>query len=188
MSRTFADSFACVVLGCVCLVSGCASRGGILGVDCCADIPAGAIPAPAGSKVCNWQNVQVAGAYADQSVLYRSDFVGDTAELSLGAIQRMSRLANAGYAGNLPWVIEPSDASELDQARVQTVINQLTQLGASPADVSISVPAAIGLSGPQAEQLGVGIGRNRNAGSGFSNRRGIGRRNFGTFGAGSIIR
>ena len=48
---------------------GCASRGGILGVDCCADIPAGAIPQPAGAKLCDWQTAQVSSAVVDQTVL-----------------------------------------------------------------------------------------------------------------------
>ena len=194
VSKGSTKHIAAAVLGCVCLisgiclVSGCTSCRGIPGIDCCADVPLGAIPEPAGTKVCNWQSVQVANAYADQSVLYRSDFIGDSSELSPAAIKRMSRLAHDGSASHLPWVIEPSENAALDQARLHSAIAQLAELCASPVDVSIGIPAALGLSGPQAEQLGVGIGQNRNVGTGFSNRGGIGRRDFGTFGAGSIIR
>ena len=171
-----------LLLACLFLVTGCASRGGIFGVDRCADIPAGAIPEPAGNKICNWQTVQVSNAFADQLVLYRSDFVGDTVQLSPAAERRMSRLANAGSASDLTWVIEPSENAELDQARLQSAVDRLTQFGVSPVDVSIAVPAAIGLVGPQAERLGVGVG------SGQNRNQGNGRRNFGTFGPGSVIR
>ncbi|MEL6110195.1 MAG: hypothetical protein AAFU85_29630 [Planctomycetota bacterium] len=188
MNSKLSKSLSLAVLGCLFLVSGCASRGGIFGVDRCADIPAGAIPEAAGNKVCNWQTVQVSNAFADQLVLYRSDFVGDTAELSPGATRRMSRMANAGSASDLTWVIEPSGSDEMDQARVQAAVDQLTQLGVAPVDVSIAVPAALGLRGQQAERLGIGIGRNGNRGSGFNNTGGGGQRNFGTFGPGSIIR
>ncbi|MEO1526350.1 MAG: hypothetical protein AAFX06_13000 [Planctomycetota bacterium] len=188
MNKKHFQSLSLASLGCLCLLTGCASRGGIFGVDCCADIPAGAIPEPAGNKVCNWQTAQVANAFADQLVLYRSDFVGDTAELSPGAERRMSRMANAGSASDLTWVVEPSGSIEMDQARVQAAVDQLTQLGVVPVDVSVAVPAAIGLRGPQAERLGVGLGQNGNQRNGFSNNGGGGQRNFGTFGPGSVIR
>ena len=181
MNSKHGKSLSLAALGCLFLVTGCASRGGIFGVDRCADIPAGSIPEPAGNKVCNWQTVQVSNAFADQLVLYRSDFVGNTAELSPAAERRMSRLANAGSASDLTWVIEPSGNAETDQTRVQAAVDRLTQLGVAPVDVSISVPAALGLPGLQAERLGVGFGQNRNQGGG-------GQRNFGTFGPGSIIR
>ncbi len=82
----------------------------------------------------------------------------------------------------MPWVVEPSDESELDQARVQAVIGELTQVGASCLDVTLAVPAAIGLTGPEAEQLGVGFGQGGNIGSRFSNGGTFGGRDFGTFG------
>src|SRR6056297_3320474 len=101
-----------------CSIAGCASRGGIFGVDRCADIPAGAVPEPAGTKVCDWQTAQVSGAIEDQAVLYQSDFIGRTARLSPAALERMSRHTQSNLANVIPWVIEPSGDEALDTARV----------------------------------------------------------------------
>ncbi|KLU06085.1 putative signal peptide protein [Rhodopirellula islandica] len=145
---------------------GCTSRGGVLGVDRCADIPAGAIPEPAGSKVCNWQSAQVTGAVADQTVLYHADFVGTSAELSPGAIERMARNANSGLAGIQPSFVEPSGSNELDAARVNAVTVQLASFGIPSPVVEVASPAALGLRGPQAERVASGFGTIRNSSSG----------------------
>ncbi|SMP60022.1 hypothetical protein SAMN06265222_106306 [Neorhodopirellula lusitana] len=142
---------------------GCASRGGILGVDCCADVPAGAIPEPAGAKVCNWQTAQVAGAAADQTVLYQADFVGTSAKLSPGAIERMARNANSGLAAMQPAFIEPSGNASLDAERVDVVAMRLTSFGIPAPMVEVATPAALGLRGPQAERVASGFGNIRNS-------------------------
>ena len=163
-------------------VTGCAHRHGVMGVDCCADIPAGAIPEPAGTKVCNWQTLQVTGAAADQTALYRSDFVGDSTTLSPAAKDRMGRLIHSGCGGNLPWIVEPSGDSDLDLARVESVVSELTLRGASPIDVTLATPAAIGLTGPEAERIAGGLGQNRNVPSNASIRNEAGRFGLGGFG------
>jgi hypothetical protein len=145
---------------------GCTSRGGILGVDRCADIPAGAVPEPAGSKVCNWQTAQVTGAVADQTVLYQCDFIGTSAELSPGASERMARNANSGLAAMQPAVIEPSGDVSLDSKRVNAVIGQLASFGVTAPIVEVATPAAIGLRGPQAERVAAGFGNIRNSSTG----------------------
>ncbi len=160
-------------------LSGCAHHEGVLGVDRCADIPAGAVPETAGAKICNWETMQVSSALADQSVMYRSDFVGATADLSPAALERIGRLAHSGSSHGIQWFVEPSDEEELDIARVESVTHELSKRGVSSIDVSIATPAAVGLSGPQAERIASGLGQNRNA---QSNSRARTSSNFGARG------
>jgi hypothetical protein len=147
-------------------IAGCANRGGFLGVDYCADVPAGAVPEIAGTKVCNWQTEQIAGAIADQAVLYQADFLGSSDQLSPAALDRISRHAQSNLANVLPWVIEPSGDSTLDTARVASTINALSVRGVPPTDVQIATPAALGLTGPQAERVARGFGSVRNSSAG----------------------
>ncbi|QDV45856.1 hypothetical protein Enr13x_57590 [Stieleria neptunia] len=146
--------------------SGCASRGGILGVDCCADVPAGAVPQQAGAKLCDWQTAQVGGAVADQTMLYRSDFIGTSTTLSPGAIERMARNANSGLAGMQPAMIEPSGDASLDAARVNSVNRQLVSFGVTAPTTEIATPAALGMRGPLAERVASGFGGTRNSSAG----------------------
>lgn len=145
---------------------GCASRGGVLGVDCCADIPAGAIPEAAGAKLCDWQTAHVTGASADQTVLYQADFIGRTGTLSPGAIDRMARNAQSGLAITQRSFIEPTGDAALDAARVNAVIVQLASFGVTSPIVEVATPAALGLRGPRAERVAGGFGSNLNSSSG----------------------
>ena len=150
------------------LLSGCASRGGILGVDCCADIADGAIPEPAGAKVCQWQTAHVESAITDQTVLYQADFVGRTEELSPSAIDRLARNTASRLIDVRPYVIEPSGDDLLDNARLNSVVNLLATVGASSPDVEIAIPAALGLRGhPFAESVARSVGGNRRSSGGI---------------------
>lgn len=149
-----------------CLSIGCASRGGILGVDCCADVPAGAIPEPPGTKVCNWQSEQVRSAIADQTVLYQADFVARTESLSPAALDRMSRHAQSNLANVQSWVIQPSSDEALDARRVARVTAELSRRGITPLEVQLATPAALGLRGPQAERVASGFGNIRSSNTG----------------------
>lgn len=141
------------------LAFGCASHGGFSGIDKCADIPAGAIPEPAGAKVCDWQTAQVLSAAADQTVLYRADFIGPTVELSPAASERLARHAASGLAELQPWVVEPSGDNERDARRVSHVTDRLAALGVTEARVVVAIPAAIGVSGQQMMRATNGLGR-----------------------------
>lgn len=149
-----------------CLLSGCASRGGILGVDRCADIPAGAVPRPAGEKVCAWQKAQVANAVADQTVFYQGDFIEKTDAISPAAIERMARNASNGLAAGQASIIESSGDQTLDTARVNSVRLQWASLGIEPPMVEIATPAALGMDGTIAET----VARNNANPGGGSNR------------------
>ena len=151
-----------LALLCVIVVAGCTGTGrGLCNIDCCCDTPAGAIPKQAGSKLCQWQHAQVGGAFADQFVLYQSDFEGRSTQLAPSAIERIGRLVHTGSANQNPWLIEPSTDSNLDQARVESVSYHLDSLGAAALDVVVATPAAIGLSGPLAERAVRGFEQNR---------------------------
>ena len=175
--------FKSIAVSLICLSVGCAHREGFLGVDCCADIPAGAIPEPAGNKVCSWQTAQVQSALPDQMTLYKSDFVAKTSELSPGAIERIRGLAYSGSIQQAGWIVEPSGDDTLDQNRIQAVVSQLAELGSSDLEVTLAVPAAIGLTGRQAERVAgaVGGGFNRR-----TNNRRNNNRNFQGNGVGNI--
>lgn len=163
----FLGLMAVLLVGCG-LTTGCASRGGVLGVDCCADVPAGAIPEPAGTKVCNWQTEQVGSAIADQTILYQADFVSDTTALSPSALGRMSRHVQSGLATAQTWLIEPSGDESLDSQRVAKATEELVLRGVTSMQVQVATPAALGLRGPQAEQAArvSGNARSSNSGSG----------------------
>lgn len=145
--------------------SGCASRGGILGVDRCADIPAGAIPEPAGVKNCNWQTAQVSSAEADQTVFYKCDFIGNSAKIAPEAINRIARTASSGLATTQPSIIEPSGDEALDAARVTAVSLQLSSYGIPQPVVTVAIPAALGMQGIRAEQIADGLGNFGNNGA-----------------------
>ena len=184
--NTFHRSRTAVYLACFMMLAGCAGRGGILGVDQCADIPCGAIPEPAGTKVCAWQSAQVQSAIADQTVLYQADFVDRTDQLSPAARQRIGRHATSGLGTQLPWVIEPSGDPDLDASRVAAVNLALSQQNITAVEVQIATPAALGLRGPLAEQVagrvGSGGGSNRGVGAPITQPSSLGRLGAGSRG------
>ena len=173
MNRYTYTIFA-LLFGCVAL-TGCANRRNLREMDCCAEIPAGHVPEPAGRKVCEWQTAQVANAEIDQRVLYRSNFVGDSTILSQPAQEHLRKKASV-ESTTLPWVIEPSGDRALDAARVEQVSEFLAEQGATPI-VTIATPAALGLRGPQAEQAAASLSRgsrNANAAGGGAQGNGFG--------------
>lgn len=169
------------------LSTGCASKGGICGVDCCADIPSGAIPQPAGTKVCEWQTAQVNSALNDQFVLYHADFVGDGVKLSPAAIARLARNTAGGFGNDRPYVIEPSADSSIDAARVGAVAEELASMGIANANIEIATPAAIGLRGTIAEGVALQIGNNRGGSNSSQNNRSGQSGNFGSNLSGGIF-
>lgn len=182
MNRTLKSFCMSMIVVLAVTLTGCANRAGSLCNDCCEDIPHGAIPEPPGSKVCNWQTLQVTNAVADLSALYRSDFVGDSTQLSPAALDRIGRLVQAGGASSLRWIVEPSGDQDLDLARVDSVVSELTLRGNTPIDVSLATPAAIGLTGPEAERIAGGVTQTNNVPSNASIRNNASR--FGPIGFG----
>ncbi|MCG8653857.1 MAG: hypothetical protein MI861_28720 [Pirellulales bacterium] len=138
------------------MLPGCAWREGILGVDRCADIPAGAVPNPLGTAVCGWQTEQLATASIDRTVFYNADFVGSSEELSPAAVKRISELLQSNASANpVQWVVEPSGQSELDRQRTSSVASTLAELGwQGEYNVEVGYPPALGLRGGEAERVG----------------------------------
>lgn len=133
-------------------LGGCARKpGGIFGVDCLADIQKGAVPEPVGTKVCQWQNAHIREAVKDETTLYQADFIGRSDALSPGAAEKMSNAVQKGLAVTQPWVIEPSGDPNLDSARVNGILRQLSRWGIQNPIVTIAKPTAIGLRGIFAE-------------------------------------
>ena len=130
---------------------GCANRGGIFGVDCCADIPEGAIPEVAGTKIYEIQKAQVLQARRDLNVFYQADFVGKTAELSPLASTRVAQRPKNAPENSAPFIVEPSGDPNLDSERVSSVKRQLTESGIDYGPVEVALPSAMGLRGPFAE-------------------------------------
>ena len=127
-------------------------------------------PEPAGSKVCDWQTAQASGAEADQTVFYKSDFIGSSAKIAPNSIDRIARTARSGLAANQPSIIEPSGDEALDAARVSAVSLQLASYGITQPSVTVAIPAALGMQGIRAEQIAEGVGNFGNGSNGTAGR------------------
>ena len=144
-------------------------------LDCHSDYCPGAVPEPAGAKICRWQEAQVRNAEIDQTVLYRCDFVGDSLEIGPQAKERLLRLLHSGSLSNSVVVVEKTSNPNLDQERLEHVVEQLAAMGAAPLDAMIGIPPALGVSASWAERATAATGR-----SGRANR-------AGTRGAGQVF-
>jgi uncharacterized membrane protein YgcG len=144
--------------GGLCLVAtamlGCRCDDGILGVDKCADVPCGAIPATPGSHLCQWQQAQVASASIDLGVFYQAEFIGTSDTLGPAGCEHVARMVQQGAVGRIPIIIDPSDDPQRDQSRVVALAAAFTAAGApmSLDQIEISYPPAIGLDGFRAQQ------------------------------------
>lgn len=181
MSRKRNALVGVAIVGGSLLFSGCAGRGFLSKVDCCAAFPKGFVPELPGTKICNWQRAQVENAEADMRVLYQSDFEGNSDRLSPAAQERLWRQTTVNSVSDGVWVVEPSFQPDLDNARVASVTQSLNEMG-SYAAVQLGIPAALGLEGPFAERATASIAqgntRNGRGTVGNSNRS----RNRGAFG------
>ena len=92
--------------------AGCQNGKGIRGVDNCAEIPCGAIPAPPGTNVYQWQETQVGKASLDQGVFYQADFVSRTSTLAPAARKKRARMIRLGTVGSIP-AVERIEATDL---------------------------------------------------------------------------
>ena len=77
----------------------------------------------------------------------------------------------------LNWTVEPSGDWELDAKRVGSIVATLSSAGfpISADEVQVANPAALGLTGVQAERIGVGASRAVSRGSNLGGRGGGGR-------------
>ena len=136
-------------------MTGCQNGKGIKGVDNCAEIPCGAIPAGPGTHVSQWQQSQVGKAALDRGVFYQADFISRTDTLSPAAKKNLARMIQKGTVGAVPLFIEASEEPQLDAARARTVASVLSASGipTSPDQIQIAYPTALGLDGFRAQQV-----------------------------------
>lgn len=157
-------------------VTGCRIQDGILGVDRCANVPAGAIPAMPGSHLCQWEKAQVDAASTDLGVFYQADFVGDSDALGPAAHRQVSRLVQQQLVGRIPIIVEPTSDPMQNLARQHSVAAAFTSAGVSmlPEQVVIAYPPAIGLDGYRAQQVARAASRGGRGGQGGSSGSGGG--------------
>lgn len=127
------------------LVGGCQQCG--WWGDHCADIPHGAVPAPAGSYNAQWQQSQESRADEDYLVFYQYEWLGESDRLSPFGERHVERLLTRLPHAAAPIVIEASGDEQRDRLRIAAVTSQLAQHETAWADY----PVIVGRS--QAEPL-----------------------------------
>lgn len=125
-------------------------------VDRCADIPAGAIPAPAGTYANAAFRRQADRAEYDDFVIYYHEWLDGTATPGpFGAIH-LARLLARVPSPACPLVIQPeADRPQLTAERQRVVVEALANAGVpNPAAlVVVAYPSAEGLYGREAERI-----------------------------------
>lgn len=153
-----------VLIACIATISftGCANKQGILDVDAFADVQAGAVPEPVGTKVCQWQTAQTQQAAKDQAVLYKADFIGQSEALAPSATDKIVQALRNGTASSQVWMVEPSGDSYRDSIRLNSVRQLLVFWGVPNPQVGTGIPAALGMPGVLAESNFRNSGVNNN--------------------------
>jgi len=142
----------------LCLVPVAFCQAGGRCTDNCANIPKGAQPAPAGTYVNKFIEIQANLAEADDFVLYKHMwFMGGNTLGPLGRYQlelMAKRLPNEPF----PVVIETSKNDAVDEARREAILSMLAARGfADPTRVIVAFPVAEGLYGEEAPRIYNGI-------------------------------
>lgn len=138
-------------------------------------------PFPVGQVTDSFWETQQANAEAADFIFYDHEFRGNTAQLSPGATKHLEQVALRLEHVPFPVVIEESlhDAKpELDQARRQTIVEQLARLGVLNAEERVVVANAFpeGYTGIESEgsyQNIIGNGFNGGAGRRFGGTGGM---------------
>lgn len=116
------------------------------------EIPAGAVPRPAGTHVCEWVLAHRLRAEEDALVIYQYEWLADRAELGPFGVAHVGRIAERLAEVPYPIVVEPSDEPALDEARRQVVLERLAAAGVvvPPERVVLGHGRAEGLYGEEA--------------------------------------
>ena len=135
-------------------ISACASHG----IEC-RDIPKGAIPPPAGTYMCQWNNAEIDRAARDQFVVYRYEWQRDKSELNSFGEKHLPLIAERFACAPYPVVVEPSGDSRLDESRRNAIAQAIATHGVDvPADrVVLGRSEAEGLQGVEVPQIAAGI-------------------------------
>jgi hypothetical protein len=132
----------------------------------CPTIPQGAMPAPNGSFVRQWQERQIAKADMDHFVIYRHEWHADGFAPGPYGRHHLDQIARRLPSVAFPVVIQPDPNDRVNAIRRQEVINFLLAHGVSDAAerVIVGFPQAEGLYGDETPRIysriirGIGIG------------------------------
>jgi hypothetical protein len=173
-------------------------------IDNCADIPAGAIPATAGTYTNAYLNKQADKAEVDDFVIYYNEWKVEAATLGPFGRSHLAQMIARLPTVPFPVIIQPEpehlqatntapnpedkriDARALDQMRRQVVVDLLCQANVPNAKerVVVGVPTAEGLFGEEGERIYPQMIQNQLGGvGGFG---GFGNRFGGGFGGGGF--
>lgn len=122
--------------------------------DPCPTLPPGALPAPNGFFIRQWEARQRAKAALDFFVVYRHEWLHGALLGPYGA-HHVGKIAHRLPETTAPVVIEPDLDPAVNAARVQTMINLLTAKGVAdaPARIIVGQPMAEGLYGDEAQRV-----------------------------------
>jgi hypothetical protein len=125
---------------------------GNLAVDNCSSIPPGAIPAPVGTYLHKFIDLQAAKAEADDFVIYNYEWYLGGRDLGPFGRYHLNEIARRLPSVPFPVVVEPSLDVELNEARRQVIVDYLALYGVpNPQDrVILAFPQAGGLYGEEA--------------------------------------
>ena len=121
----------------------------------CGQLPAGAIPSPVGTYGCEWQQSHALAAEESDFVIYQAAWVGETDRLGSAARKRVAAAATRTPEIAMPWIVESSDAPELDEQRRLALTDFLAQHGCQvePEGVVVAHAESLGLYGQEAGEL-----------------------------------
>lgn len=138
---------------------------------------------PLGTTVRAWYQVMETNAEAVDFILYRHDFVGDTARLTPDGKDHLWEIAARMRSTPFPVIVERMENNsnpELDALRRQVVVAALSSLGNADAEqrTVVSTPYGPGYNSIEAEPM---YGRHVGSGGGTGNNGSFGN-NLGSFG------
>jgi hypothetical protein len=123
-------------------------------VDNCATIPPGALPAPPGTYVNRFINIQDTLAETDDFVIYKHMWLkGGTTLGPLGRYQ-LDQIAKRLPGVPFPVVVATSKNDELDETRREYIVSLLAMRGLTdPTRVIVAYPVAEAMYGDEAERV-----------------------------------
>ena len=138
-------------------------------VDNCSQIPKGAQPAPIGTYLNRFIEIQDANAEADDFVIYKHMWFRGGKELGPLGKYQLDLIAKRLSSVPFPVVIATSKDESLDDARREAITSMLAARGFADATrVIVAYPTAEGLYGDEAEQIYRGIISLRNTSNRFN--------------------
>jgi hypothetical protein len=123
------------------------------------DIPKGAIPPPAGTYDCQWNNAEMARAGRDQFVIYQYEWQRGKPVLNDFGQRHLARIAEQFACAPYPVAVEPSADNRLDETRREAILKGIALHGveATSDRVVLGHSEAEGLYGLEAQGVAQGM-------------------------------